>query len=73
MEETVITIEPPFIKLEALLKFAGLTGTGGEAKVRIQEGEATGSAWGRRPSSLRKHEDRPGGAAEFSQLRGRRL
>jgi len=39
MEETVITIEPPFIKLEALLKFAGLTGTGGEAKVRIQEGE----------------------------------
>ena len=41
MEERVIRIDTPFIKLEALLKFAGLTGTGGEAKVRIQEGEAS--------------------------------
>ena len=38
MEHTV-TITTPFIKLEALLKYAGLTGTGGEAKVRITEGE----------------------------------
>ena len=38
MEKT-IEIATPFIKLEALLKFAGLTGTGGEAKIRILEGE----------------------------------
>ena len=41
MQETVVRIETPFIKLEALLKFTGLAGTGGEAKVRIQEGEAS--------------------------------
>ena len=38
MEKT-IEINTPFIKLEALLKFAGLVGTGGESKLRIQEGE----------------------------------
>ena len=38
MEKTV-EIATPFIKLEALLKFAGLAGTGGESKLRIQEGE----------------------------------
>ena len=41
MEDGVIKIETPFIKLEALLKFAGLAGTGGEAKLRIQAGEVT--------------------------------
>lgn len=39
MEVTHIPITTPFIKLEALLKFAGLVGTGGESKLRIQEGE----------------------------------
>ena len=39
MKEQVVKIETPFIRLEALLKFAGLAGTGGEAKIRIQEGE----------------------------------
>ncbi len=38
MEHTV-NITTPFIKLEALLKYAGLVGTGGESKVRIAEGE----------------------------------
>ncbi len=38
MEHTV-SITTPFIKLEALLKYAGLTGTGGESKIRITEGE----------------------------------
>ena len=38
MERTV-EIATPYIKLEALLKFAGLTGTGGESKIRILEGE----------------------------------
>ena len=32
-------ITTPFIKLEALLKYAGLVGTGGESKIRITEGD----------------------------------
>lgn len=36
-----IAIETEFIKLEALLKFAALTGTGGEAKTVISEGMVT--------------------------------
>lgn len=36
--ETII-IKPPFIKLEQLLKFAGLVETGGNAKLMIQSGE----------------------------------
>ncbi len=39
MKKKSVRIDTEFIKLEALLKFAGLTGTGGEAKVRIQNGE----------------------------------
>ena len=38
MEHT-IEITTPFIKLEALLKYAGLVGTGGESKNRIADGE----------------------------------
>ncbi len=37
--EVKITTE--YIKLDALLKFAGLCDTGGEAKERIQAGEVT--------------------------------
>ena len=33
-----IAITTPFIKLDALLKFAALAGTGGEAKLAIQDG-----------------------------------
>jgi ribosome-associated protein len=33
-----IEISTKFIKLDALLKFAALTGTGGEAKLLIQDG-----------------------------------
>ena len=36
---TEIKIETEFIKLEALLKFANLVSSGGEAKIRIAEGE----------------------------------
>lgn len=39
MEEERIKIETPFIRLDALLKFAGAVETGGEAKLLIQEGE----------------------------------
>ena len=34
-----ITISGEFIRLDALLKFASFTSTGGEAKVMIQNGE----------------------------------
>ena len=37
METHIITTE--FIKLQDLLKFANSVSTGGEAKIRVQEGE----------------------------------
>ena len=40
MEQHEIKIHTEFIKLQDLLKFAGLVETGGEAKERIQAGEA---------------------------------
>ncbi len=39
MEEVRITTE--YIKLDALLKFAGLCDTGGEAKEKIQGGQVS--------------------------------
>ena len=36
---TTIEISTEFIKLDAFLKFAGCVGTGGEAKLRIADGE----------------------------------
>lgn len=41
MQKQEIAITTDFIKLEALLKFAGLVETGGEAKLLIQEGEVS--------------------------------
>ena len=38
MKKNEIIITTEFIKLQDLLKFASLVGTGGEAKVLIQEG-----------------------------------
>lgn len=35
----ILVIREDFIRLDALLKLAGLVGTGGEAKVRITTGE----------------------------------
>lgn len=39
MAKNEISITTEFIKLDALLKFAGLADTGGEAKIFIQNGE----------------------------------
>ena len=39
MPENRIKITTEFIKLDALLKFASLVGSGGEAKQLIQDGE----------------------------------
>lgn len=41
MKKEKITITTPFIKLDSLLKFAGLTETGGNAKEVIAEGRIT--------------------------------
>ncbi len=41
MEIEKIKIDTEFIKLDSLLKFAAVTGTGGEAKEIIQMGEVT--------------------------------
>ncbi len=38
MEQEQVKITTEFIKLSDLIKFAGLTATGGEAKTLIQEG-----------------------------------
>ena len=39
MKEQTVSIKTEYIKLDALLKYAALVGSGGEAKIRIQEGE----------------------------------
>lgn len=64
MREIVITTE--FIKLQDLLKLAGLVETGGEAKERIQAGEASvnGEVCLQRGRKLR-----PGDVAEFGGVR----
>jgi len=41
METETIQITTEFIKLDQLLKFANLVGTGGEAKMAIQDGLVT--------------------------------
>ena len=39
MKKETVTISTEFIKLDSLLKFAGLVNSGGEAKTLIQEGD----------------------------------
>lgn len=39
MAENTVNINTEFIKLDALLKFASLVGSGGEAKMLIQDGQ----------------------------------
>jgi ribosome-associated protein len=41
MQEERIQITTEFIKLDSLLKFAAVVGTGGEAKDAIQSGDVT--------------------------------
>ncbi len=63
MEER-ITIDTPFIRLDALLKLSGAVGTGGEAKVAIQGGEVkvNGEVCTMRGKKLRR-----GDRAEFGK------
>ncbi len=41
MERKTVTIRTEFIRMDALLKLAGLVMTGGEAKIIIQNGDVT--------------------------------
>ena len=55
MKKETVTISTEFIKLDALLKFAGLVNSGGEAKTLIQEGDVlvTGEVCTMRGKKLR--------------------
>ena len=64
--EQAIKITTEFIKLEALLKFAGVTDTGGEAKNLIQEGQVKVNG---EVCLMRGKKLRPGDVAELSGVR----
>ena len=62
MKVEQIKIETPFIRLDALLKFAGLVETGGEATLVIQDGEVTVNG---EVCTMRGKKLRPGDRAEL--------
>ena len=57
-----IEITTEYIKLQVLLKLAGLTYTGGEAKVMVQEGLVTVNG---EVCTMRGRKIRPGDTVEF--------
>ena len=59
-----ITIETEFIKLDALLKFAALTATGGEAKQVIADGMVAVNG---ETCTLRGKKIRPGDKVKFER------
>ena len=63
MSEEHIKINTEFIKLEALLKFAGMAETGGEAKLAIQNGEVKVNG---ALCTMRGKKLRPGDRAELN-------
>ena len=60
MTERNIKIETEYIRLDALLKYAGLVGTGGEAKLAIQNSEVLVNG---EPCTMRGKKLRPGDKA----------
>jgi len=60
-----IAINTEFIKLDALLKYAALTGTGGEAKMAIADGmvKVNGEV-----CTMRGKKIRPGDTVEFDRF-----
>ena len=63
MQEQRVAIATEFIKLDALLKFAGVTETGGEAKEAIQAGEVKVNG---AVCTMRGKKLRPGDRVELS-------
>lgn len=62
MREEHVKINTEYIKLEALLKFAGAVETGGEAKLAIQDGEVKVNG---EICTMRGKKLRPGDRAEL--------
>ena len=60
-----ITIETEYIKLDSLLKFAAVVGTGGEAKYVISEGMVTVNG---EVCTMRGKKLRPGDRVSFQGL-----
>ncbi len=65
MREEHIKISTEYIKLDALLKFAGAADTGGEAKLAIREGEVRVNG---EVCTMRGKKLRPGDRAELPGL-----
>ena len=65
MEIQQVAIKTEFIRLDALLKFAGILPTGGEAKVAIQQGavKVNGAVCTQRGKKLR-----PGDKVEIEEF-----
>ena len=66
MQEQTIKITTEFIKLQDLLKFAGVVDTGGIAKEVIQAGEVRVNG---EVCTMRGKKMRPGDVAELSGIR----
>ena len=66
MDRQDVAIETEFIKLEALLKYAALVGTGGEAKIRIQQGEVLVNG---ESCTMRGRKIRPGDTVTLGDVR----
>lgn len=64
--EREVKITTEFIKLDALLKFAGVVETGGEAKQVIQDGEVRVNG---ETCAMRGKKMRPGDVAELDGIR----
>ena len=62
MAQKTVSITTEFIKLEALLKLANLVGTGGEAKMLIQDGQASFNG---EVCTMRGKKLRPGDTVQF--------
>ena len=66
MKTETISITTEFIKLESLLKLAGIAMTGGEAKERIQAGEVQVNG---EVCTMRGKKLRPGDWAQLDDVR----
>lgn len=62
MAQKTVSITTEFIKLEALLKLANLVDTGGEAKMLIQDGQASVNG---EVCTMRGKKLRPGDTVQF--------
>ena len=66
MQKETVKIQTEFIKLDALLMFAGVTETGGEAKEAIQAGEVKVNG---EVCTMRGKKLRPGDVVTLDDLR----